>query len=40
LGALPVLISPLIDEALAIFQKVSAKKDAEKVLRKKERLGA
>jgi tetratricopeptide (TPR) repeat protein len=29
-----------LDEALAIFQKVGAKKDAEKVLRKKERLGA
>ncbi len=29
-----------LDEALAIFQKVGAKKDAQKVLRKKERLGA
>jgi len=29
-----------LDEALAIFQKVGAKKDAEKVLRKKEMLGA
>jgi tetratricopeptide (TPR) repeat protein len=29
-----------MDEALAIFQKVGAKKDAEKVLRKKEMLGA
>ncbi|OGO61821.1 MAG: hypothetical protein A2Z36_03820 [Chloroflexi bacterium RBG_19FT_COMBO_48_23] len=29
-----------LDEALAIFQKVGAKKDVEKVLRKKERLGA
>jgi tetratricopeptide (TPR) repeat protein len=29
-----------LDEALAIFQKVRAKKDAEKVLRKKEMLGA
>jgi tetratricopeptide (TPR) repeat protein len=29
-----------LDEALAIFQKVGAKKDLEKVLRKKKRLGA
>jgi tetratricopeptide (TPR) repeat protein len=29
-----------LDEALAIFQKVGAKKDVEKVLRKKEMLGA
>jgi tetratricopeptide (TPR) repeat protein len=29
-----------LDEALAIFQKVGAKKDVEKVLRKKKRLGA
>jgi tetratricopeptide (TPR) repeat protein len=29
-----------LDEALAIFQRVSAKKDVEKVLRKKEMLGA
>ena len=29
-----------LDEALAIFQKVGAKKDAEKVLRKKEMLKA
>jgi tetratricopeptide (TPR) repeat protein len=29
-----------LDEALAIFQKVGAKKDAEKVLRKKEMLRA
>ena len=29
-----------LDEALAIFQKVGAKKDAEKVLRKKETLKA
>jgi tetratricopeptide (TPR) repeat protein len=29
-----------LDEALAIFQKVGAKKDAEKVLRKKDMLGA
>jgi tetratricopeptide (TPR) repeat protein len=29
-----------LDEALVIFQKVGAKKDAEKVLRKKEMLGA
>ena len=29
-----------LDEALALFQKVGAKKDVEKVLRKKERLGA
>jgi tetratricopeptide (TPR) repeat protein len=29
-----------LDEALAIFQKVGAKKDVENVLRKKERLGA
>jgi tetratricopeptide (TPR) repeat protein len=29
-----------LDEALAIFQKVGAKKDAEKVLRKKKMLGA
>jgi hypothetical protein len=30
----------LIDEALTIFQKVGAKKDAEKVLSKKEMLRA
>jgi hypothetical protein len=29
-----------LDEALTIFQKVGAKKDVEKVLRKKKRLGA
>ena len=29
-----------LDEALAVFQKVGAKKDAEKVLRKKKMLGA
>jgi tetratricopeptide (TPR) repeat protein len=29
-----------LDEALAVFQKVGAKKDAEKVLRKKEMLKA
>jgi hypothetical protein len=29
-----------LDEALAIFKKVGAKKDVEKVLRKKEMLGA
>jgi hypothetical protein len=29
-----------LDEALATFQRVGAKKDVEKVLRKKERLGA
>jgi tetratricopeptide (TPR) repeat protein len=29
-----------LDEALAIFQRVGAKKDVEKVLRKKKRLGA
>jgi len=29
-----------LDEALAIFQRVGAKKDVEKVLRKKEMLGA
>jgi len=42
LGALLALIYLLIDEAeaLAIFQKVGAKKDAEKVLRKKEMLRA
>jgi hypothetical protein len=40
LGALFTLIYLLIDEALAIFQKVGAKKDAEKVLRKKEMLKA
>jgi hypothetical protein len=40
LGALLTLICLLIDEALAIFQKVGAKKDAEKVLRKKEMLKA
>jgi hypothetical protein len=40
LGALLALIYLLIDEALAIFQKVGAKKDAEKVLRKKEMLKA
>jgi hypothetical protein len=40
LGALPALIYLLINAALAIFQKVGAKKDAEKVLRKKEMLRA
>jgi hypothetical protein len=40
LGAFLALIYLLIDEALAIFQKVGAKKDAEKVLRKKEMLRA
>jgi hypothetical protein len=40
LGALLAYIYLLIDEALAIFQKVGAKKDAEKVLRKKEMLRA
>jgi hypothetical protein len=40
LGALFALIYLLIDEALAAFQKVGAKKDAEKVLRKKEMLKA
>jgi len=38
LGAFLALIYLLIDEALAIFQKVGAKKDAEQVLRKKEML--
>jgi hypothetical protein len=40
LGAFLALIYLLIDEALAVFQKVGAKKDAEKVLRKKEMLKA
>jgi len=40
LGAFLALISLLIDEAPAIFQKVGTKKDAEKVLRKKEMLRA
>jgi len=40
LGALLAYIYLLIDEALAVFQKVGAKKDAEKVLRKKEMLKA
>jgi hypothetical protein len=40
LGAFPALIYLLIDEALAIFQKVGANKDVEKVLRKKEMLRA
>jgi hypothetical protein len=40
LGALLALIYLLIDEALDVFQKVGAKKDAEKVLRKKEMLKA
>jgi hypothetical protein len=40
LGALPALIYLSIDEALAVFQKVGAKKDVEKVLRKKEMLKA
>jgi hypothetical protein len=40
LGALLAYIYLLINEALAIFQKVGAKKDAEKVLRKKEMLRA
>jgi len=35
LGALLALIYLLIDEALAIFQKVGAKKDVQKVLQKK-----
>jgi hypothetical protein len=40
LGAFSTLIYLLIDEALAIFQNVGAKKNAEKVLRKKEMLRA
>jgi len=40
LGAFITLIRLLVDEALAIFQKVGAKKGAEKVLRKKEMLRA
>jgi hypothetical protein len=40
LGALLAYIYLLIDEALAIFQKIGAKKDAEKALRKKEMLKA
>jgi hypothetical protein len=40
LGALLALIYLLINEALTIFQKVGAKKDAEKVLREKEMLRA
>jgi hypothetical protein len=40
LGGILSLIYLLIDEVLAIFQKVGAKKDAEKVLRKKEMLKA
>jgi len=40
LGALPALIHLLIDEALAIFQKIGAQEDEGKVLRKKEMLWA
>jgi hypothetical protein len=40
LGAFFALVYLLIDEALGVFQKVGAKKNAEKVLRKKEMLKA